>query len=95
MKSLFFRFYWIGFLLFPVGFFKTRMANIFESGKWTLTDDVPGFDTAIVKGKMVPIEFYAFGNYLSEDSYYLLQILAFVSALVFAFYLLRFVWNIL
>ena len=95
MKSLFFRFYWIGFLLFSVGFFKTRKANIFESGKWTLTDDVPGFDTATVKGKMVPIDFYVFGNYLSEDSYYLLQILAFVSALVFAFYLLRFVWNIL
>ena len=95
MKSLSFRFCWIGFLLFSVGFFKTRKANIFESGKWTLTDDVPGFDTAIVKGKMVPIEFYAFGNHLSEDSYYLLQILAFASALVFAFYLMRLVWNAL
>ena len=89
------RFYWVGFLLFSVGFFKTSKANIFESGKWTLTDDVPGFDTAMVKGKMVPIEFYAFGNHLSEDSYYLLQILAFVSALVFTLYLLRFVWNAL
>ena len=95
MKSLLLRFYWIGFLLFSVSFFKTSRANVFESGKWNPTDDVPGFDTAVVKGKMVPIEFYAFGNQLSEDSYYLLQIVAFVSALVFAFCLLRLVWNTL
>ncbi|WP_210521922.1 hypothetical protein [Hymenobacter terricola] len=95
MKSLLLRFYWVGFLLFSVGFFKTSKANIFEAGKWTLTDDVPGFDTAMVKGKMVPIDFYAFGNQLSEDGYYLLQIVAFFSALVFAFYLLRLMWNAL
>ena len=49
----------------------------------------PALTQRWLKERWFLIEFYAFGNHLSEDIYYLLQILAFASALVFAFYLMK------
>ena len=87
--SRFLRFYWITFLIFPVAFFRTNYASVFEDGRW-IWQDAPGFDTATVKAGYIPIKYYVFGLAISQGDYYLLELAAFFSVLSFVFYFGRF-----
>lgn len=88
------RFYWIGFLLFSIVFFQTDHADIFENGHWSW-DDAPGFDTSVVKAGYVPIKYYVFGTYnINPSGYYTLELIAYISILVFILYSIRFCWSL-
>ena len=75
--------------LFPIVYFESSRARVFLNGSWKW-QTVPGFDTAIVKSGSIPIEYYVFGFKIGGDSYYLLELLACFSVLLFAFYCVKF-----
>lgn len=92
--SDFLPFYWVGFLLSPILFFQTDHASIFGNGRWSW-EDAPGFDTSVVKAGYVPIKYYVFGrNSISQNGYYTLEVIAYISILIFAVYFIGFCWNL-
>lgn len=89
-----YRIYWLGFLLFPIIFFSTSRASLFEAGHWIDVGSAPGFDTTLVKSGTVPLKYWAFGFALNQSDYYLLEFFAFISILIFMGYLTIYAWRI-